>query len=237
MIGWYKTATCSTLSINSLNVLPVSSDSLQFASFWGWVRGHGVLHKTFSWTRSHGHKGRGDLVFSEQICCLDVFWVIQHVFVFNRWFWYLCVCSCWQDVAFFIISSQEADLCIHLHVNLRSCSLIVSLSLISWFKISTIQKHGQKKDPTLTWYSLQVVLSFCAKVAVKRSHCAAISFQPRLQWVYKLIFNPLVWQISSSMEVDHQNGGCRKKVFAASYGLKDWHLNLMIRLPFTTTST
>lgn len=154
MIGWYKTATCSTLSINSLNVLPVSSDSLQFASFWGWVRGHGVLHKTFSWTRSHGHKGRGDLVFSEQIFCLDVFWVIQHVFVFNRWFWYLCVCSCWQDVAFFIISSQEADLCIHLHVNLRSCSLIVSLSLISWFKISTIQKHGQKKDPTLTWYSI-----------------------------------------------------------------------------------
>lgn len=151
MIGWYKTATCSTLSINSLNVLPVSSDSLQFASFWGWVRGHGVLHKTFSWTRSHGHKGRGDLVFSEQIFCLDVFWVIQHVFVFNRWFWYLCVCSCWQDVAFFIVSSQEADLCIHSHVNLRSCSLIVSLSLISLKSLPFKNMDRKKIRP---WYDI-----------------------------------------------------------------------------------
>lgn len=170
MIGRYKTATCSTLSINSFNVLPVSSDSNDDASFWGRVGGHGLLHKTFRWTRSHGHKGRGTRCFLSHSACI----------CFNWWFWYLCVCSCWQDVAFFIISSQEADLCIHLHVNLRSCSLTVSLSLISWFKISTILKCGayiyvidgknmdrKKIRPWHDIHSIPGVFVFCANIAVK----------------------------------------------------------------------
>ena len=188
-----------------------------------------------------GGRGRA-CVFRGNKSELVFLWDFQHLFVLvwtemHVVFVCVCVCVCvcllagW-DVLHLIPSGGWSPLCIHLHFNPCSCSLIGSFFASADWPVQSInsmivvQMYVNKKISPPCWNvksvfmwiivqrrrislssDLDIVFTELQVVFVIELllFCSAIFSQPRLQWVYKLIFTPLVWWISSCMDVDQQN--------------------------------